>query len=407
LRRGQTYGTILVDLTMHRPVDLLADRSAETFSRWLKEHPGVEVISRDRAGNYAEGGRLGAPDAIQIADRWHLVHNLADALDGFLRRQAPFQRPSRKIAGSEVQKHKPGPPQLPLTSVQLQRREHLDERFRQVQGLYEQGRSLREIARSLEIDTNTLRYFVQSQPWAEHVPHRGRKAGHASLTSFLPYLHKRWRAGCQNGLQLWRELRARGYTGSASSVKPYVALLRQVPDDLLPPVFSSRTTPAKEQAFSVRRVIWLALAHPESLDKEQTQELSRVYLLHPEVASALNLTQDFVKILRKRDVDALSTWLAEAQAGSIRELRQFAKGALSVIERLWKRLHPSREQWAGRRTDHEAQAHQTHDVWTCKVSFASSTRVACRITNSLHQQWSSLSKKTSIVLFLPISYTSC
>ncbi len=170
-------------------------RSAETFARWLKEPPGVEVISRDRAGNYAEGGRLGAPDAIQIADRWHLIRNLADTLDGFLRRQAPFQRPSRKTAGSRVQKHKLGPPDLRLTPAQHQRREHLHERFRQVQGLYEQGRSLREIARSLQIDTNTLRYFVQSQPWAGHGAHRGRKGGDASLTPYLPYLHKRSLSG--------------------------------------------------------------------------------------------------------------------------------------------------------------------------------------------------------------------
>jgi transposase len=197
-RRGHTYGTILMDLSSHRPVDVLADRSAETFARWLKEHPGVEVISRDRAGNYSEGGRLGAPDALQIADRWHLIRNLADTLDVILRRQAAFYKPSRKAAGSRAQKHKPGPPQLRLTPAQQQRRENLHERFRQVQGFYEQGRSLREIARSLQIDTNTLRYFVQSQPWAGAQPHRERKTGDASLNPYLPYLHKRWRAGCQN-----------------------------------------------------------------------------------------------------------------------------------------------------------------------------------------------------------------
>lgn len=110
-----------------------------------------------------------------------------------------------------------------------------------------------------------------------------------------------------------------------------------MPDDLLPPVFSRRATTAKEQSFSARRVIWLALARPENLDKEQAQELSRVCFLHPEVATALTLAQAFVKMLRERNVGALPSWLAAAQASAIRELRQFAKSELSVIERLWKR----------------------------------------------------------------------
>ena len=86
-KRGHRYGTILVDLEQNTVVDLLPDRTAQTLVAWLRTHPGVEILARDRASAYAEGTRIGAPGAIQVADRWHLLHDPVDqGFDPTLRR---------------------------------------------------------------------------------------------------------------------------------------------------------------------------------------------------------------------------------------------------------------------------------------------------------------------------------
>ncbi len=101
-RKGQKYGTILVDLEERVVVDLLEDRTAETLADWLKEHPGVEIITRDRSKTYAKGAKEGAPNATQVADRWHLLENLSDALERLLTRHHKYLRLASETAGREV-----------------------------------------------------------------------------------------------------------------------------------------------------------------------------------------------------------------------------------------------------------------------------------------------------------------
>lgn len=86
-RKGQNYGTILVDLERREIVDLLADRTAETLIEWLRKHPGIEIVTRDRSQTYADAIQQGAPDAVQIADRWHLLKNLTDAVFKILQQE--------------------------------------------------------------------------------------------------------------------------------------------------------------------------------------------------------------------------------------------------------------------------------------------------------------------------------
>src|SRR6266699_6414097 len=152
-RRGLTYGTILLNLESHQPVDLLEDRSAETFAQWLRHHPGVEIISRDRSKDYQRGATDGAPQAQQVIDRWHLLKNLREAIERFLS-HTPVPEDASEAAGLAVS------PRQKRTSGEQARSEGSRQRclalYQQVNELYQQGGSILGIARQLQIGHQTV-----------------------------------------------------------------------------------------------------------------------------------------------------------------------------------------------------------------------------------------------------------
>jgi transposase len=219
-RRGQRYGTIVCDLEQHRPVDLLPERSSEAFRSWLLAHPGVGVISRDRGDSYIKGATEGAPEAVQVADCWHVLHNLREALMRMLDRH-PRQLADAARAAAPPQQPPAWQPTTTWESDAIPKLTHAQQmreasrarrlqRYQRVMELHRQQIPHREIARQLRMHRGTVRRFVQAGCFPERA---GRE--YASATDpFVDYLRARWQEGCHNAAQLTQELRAQGFQGS-------------------------------------------------------------------------------------------------------------------------------------------------------------------------------------------------
>jgi len=232
-RRGRDYGTILVNAETSEPVDLLRDRGADTFADWLKKHPGTELICRDRAGAYADGARQGAPDAIQVADRWHLNHNLAGHVEKTAARhhgclEEPAPEPEPEQAADRVA------PDLQQAAALAAARRAGDsalavrtrQRHEQVQALHAQGKGIKPIMRETGLAKETVRRFYRAAS-ADELMAKIRDGRPSLLDDHKPYLHQRWNEGCTSVRQLHAELTERGYHGSYGTISSYLQPFRQ------------------------------------------------------------------------------------------------------------------------------------------------------------------------------------
>src|SRR6266498_2736244 len=366
-RKGRTYGTILVDLRRHTVVDLLPDRSATTLARWLKQHPGIEIISRDRANEYADGARSGAPSAIQVADRFHLLKNMQEALQRLLERRPARLReatlavlqtdtmaaatavgaPTASSSAREPERvgRLPATQPTPLSDVgehasiaehgPLASRERRLARYHAVRSLDAQGLSLLSIARQLHLSPQTVRRFVR----ADQFPERARRCtAWQKLEPFIPYLRDRMAAGHDNALQLWREIRdQQGYKGSGRTVSRWVEQHRHlVPTPKggtatpkrggRPPKTVERSPPAPDRALSARQAAWLLVKRPDDLEENERLIVERLCAGSAEVKVAYPLAQEFMRIVREHHADAFEGWLARADASGLAELQSFVAG---------------------------------------------------------------------------------
>jgi transposase len=337
IHKGLTYGTILVDLERHCPVDLLPDRSSQSLAAWLQAHPGVTVIARDRASAYAEGARAGAPEAVQVADRWHLVDNLADALEDLFRAKGACLTAAATALIDEVNAHHCAPSsdaiyQGKRRHPQPERwRDRMDaaaeagverrhERYEQVRALHANGACVAQIARTVGASRMTVYKYLREGP-----PQRKRHSIHGKqrvLEPYEPYLLQRWTEGCHMATVLWRELRDQGFAHSVSNVQRFVAQLRR---DGPPTIGQSPSAFTKPHGPPPRQVASLLLRRPEKRTDEQSAYLTQLRATDPVIATAIDLAEDFLAMLRQREGERLPAWLVAAETSGIDDLARFAR----------------------------------------------------------------------------------
>lgn len=313
-RKGRTYGTILVDLERHQVVDLLPDRSAESIRRWLVEHPGSEIISRDCGGEYAEGARQGAPEATQIADRFHVIRNLGDVLRRVLQRHA----------GVVQRLPVPGVPETQLTRHRLDRepskdrtRKAMRERFEQVHALAAEGLSKNAIAQRLGLNRKTVYTYLgmETPPERRHASRQG-----SALAPYQGYILRRWQQGCRNGREVWREVQAQGYGGAYQNVARIMAYLRRRQR-------LGDTSPLAPTGLTPRHAVGLVLLRPDDRTVEERQTVKQLKTLDPSIRQAVALLEGFLQVVREGPYEhpreQLDPWIAEAAGSGLPEFTAF------------------------------------------------------------------------------------
>jgi transposase len=341
-RRGQRYGSILVDLERRQPIKLLPDRTAESLAVWLREHPGIDVISRDRAGAYADGARQGAPAAIQVADRFHLLANAGELLERVLGSRRPALREAAAAVDRALaQDHQPamdtpatpGPPSATRHAQQGRedRRAQRLARYDAVIALHQEGHSHTAISRQTGLGRKTVRRYLRAGAFPERAAPPARPT---MLAPYEAYLHTRWMEGCHNAHQLWREIRSQGYEGQAANVRRYLARWRPEPGRPGPTVRQDQaddapSTPPVRQPMPVpspRQARWLLLRAIENLTSEERAYRTALLDAEPTVREVWQLVADFDMLVRTRDAPGLIAWLERADASSLPEVRSFAAG---------------------------------------------------------------------------------
>lgn len=334
IRKGQNYGTILVDLEKQKPIDLLVGRDTEVLQKWLEEHPGVEIISRDRASAYSEAANTAAPDAIQIADRWHLLKNLKDAIKRMLNKH---NQASRKVAIEIAEQESLSSGNSPNSAKRENKEPITKEKaadvvikkptpskyelnFEAVKKLQKEGISQRAISRQLGINRQTVSKYFQYEKYPKKII---TSTSTSKAHKYADYLKKRWDDGEHNYHELWREIVKMGFDGAFTSVYRYMTKKFPVEKNK-----NGETKPAIK-VYSARRLSYLLCREKDKLKPKEDNYLQKLFHHCPEAKTANDLALRYRDILVNQKADLLDKWIEDAIDSGKGVLANFAQNLMT------------------------------------------------------------------------------
>jgi transposase len=335
IRKGHTYGTILIDLERGAVIDMLPGRDGEAVKAWLAANPQVEVITRDRWPAYIQAATTAAPQAKQVADRFHLLMNVREAVEKVLSRVGPDLRAANAAVNApsgDTPATAPVAPQAPpaaaaeakpLTATEERRvgkRQAREERFRRVKELTAEGLSLRQIARRLRMSHGAVLRYQRLERCPDWRPGR---AGASSVDAFAGFIADWVAAGNRNSKDLHRALRGKGFTGGYDAPRRYLnRLLGSTgrPGKRDP---NATPTPADRTPPSARKLSF-RVANPKP-DSHSARVLGALRERNPAVHGALELAEELMAMIRQTKPTPLSDWVAKVAASGDRDLRNLAR----------------------------------------------------------------------------------
>ena len=305
--RGRHYGTVLIDMATRRPIEIFDGRDGADLAAWLRRHREVTVICRDRSSGYGEGARAGAPQAIQVADRFHLWQNLGQAVEKTVNtRRAHLGEPAPSPPS-------PAAPAVAQPAAELKIVTRMRAHYDAVQHLHAQGLPKAVIGRKLGLHPATVRKFATARSLEDLIAKTEQRT-HV-VDPFTGHLHQRWHDGERNATQLFREIQQLGYPGGELAVQRYLRQFRHGRGHAARPAGKPPT---------VRQVTSWIMTHPDDLDKRDATKLRGIRGRDPDLDRLTRHVRDFAIMMTGRHGDRLDAWISTVEDDTLTPLAGFA-----------------------------------------------------------------------------------